>query len=942
MVNKDYDFRISQSACRRALTAYKDMEVRMNNVGEQIREHFNLPELHWEGKFREITQAAIFRFLKDGFYFKSLEKVKNMRICLEEALPQINELLARCEGFIDQLQSTFYVEPVKPAEDDNTERNGGILSLNYDYISKITEACDSILEENTALTEVLSNVIDDCGFLLDGTEEDLRALEKASYKLKRIGNFKKSFSLFARGVQELDVHMMLQLKTIFGSESTAINGLSKEETDLTAAHFTDYDNISVVRKFAEQIFEKDVDEWSEAEIDFIARTWDYAVQNGQKSLIEMYTREMFVEEYTNAEPIGQLTLSATYLDRTWRWDYQVTVDTEKIDLIMGNLDPQTQGEAYYTLKRIKNMKFEPVTIEERVIGGGTPTPKWGAYNLDVSQNEEGKIHMIFSAGSYNMSNDINVNEQYELTVYDLQKINSKKFVNLGFSNEQIEEMRLRAVTDADISMLQELSDGNYEAAFLIDPSELSEGTKVSLTWIANQIVLTAAGEGNSTDDVIDFINAILHTSPERCRAMGNDTIDNYLDILGSTSMMLLDYEIELCKPVLSDNTPSIELEKLKNEWRNLYVLYGLWFMLKESTNSEYFNNLDSDYYYGIYTYKIDKLEFGKDGKEFSGIKMELGVYTQDGEITVHMIEDDSPVNQVREIMIDADETPSQVNTQLSRVKRQELYDDMELEKAEALFDAAVSCLKAMPEIEVTLKGLKSFYKGDIVGVLSNGGEITDNIMGEQNTYGTIIPLPTYILRYNQIMEDLNKKLRENENAYIITSMGSGVSGSVDKKEFSVSYAIYNPYIIARLNTWSEQGLYGLLGIEASAEEKSRKLNNLARTIGYPEDSVKHDNFLRKYKTGTVDIDKLETCLKLLLYGNDFDGDGKIDCEKKIYEMDTAVLIEAIRLIDSNTSFVEDDLSAGEDIFDILQGNSCLDFLDERHLPKGEGEKSEKK
>lgn len=925
MSDKTYDFRISQPACVRAIEAYKKMEERMEAEQENTENIFKSENIMWQGASRDSTNDFMHGFFHDGLFNITYENVKAMRVCLEEALPQINGLLARCEGFIDQLQCDSYVEPVKPVEDDSTEWNSGILALNYDYIPKILDLCDAILAKNTTLTMALASVISGCSSLLDGTDEDLQELTEASHMLMRIGNFKESFSLFASGVQDLNVDMMIRLKAIAVTGGTSGGGFSQEEAALAAEYFTDYDDISTVREIARRIFKKNASEWSEAEIDFIARTWDYAIQNGQTKIIEMYTKEMFVETYMELQ--GQEESEQSL----WTWDYYLKGDDKKIDLIMSRLDPKTQGTAYYTLNRLKYLQSDCLTISQK----NPDLSKCGSYDISV-EYVDGSIQILIDT-SVETGRKLKENS-YEvgITLCDMNDVidvdQEQKLINkLFFSQEQIEAMKLSAVTDADISMLQELSAGNYEAAFLIDPGELSERTQISLTLFANQIVSIAEGKGSSPEEATDFINAILHISPERCGNRGNNTIDDYLKILSSTSMMLLDYEMQLCTPVLSDDTPSGELDALEAEWRKLYVLYGLWVMLEEATASEYFHNLDSDYYYGFYTYKVDKLKIYY---EFSKIKMELGVYTQEGEIAVHMIDDDAngPVDQVQPIIIDPNETSSQVNTQLLRVERQELYNEMELKKAEALFDATVSCLKSFPKLEVTLKGLKSFYNGDVSGMLSNGGKAADNILKTGNKYGGMMDFASRILGFNQIIQEFGKKLKENGDTYIKTTMGSGVSGEVgsgeERKKFAINYGIYNPHIIVRLNTWSEQGLCGLLGIEVSSEEKSKQLDAIATEIGYIEGGYNYDNFYKNYKESneenTIDMEELQLCLNLLLYGNDFDGDGNIDCEKKIYEMDPAVIMEAISCIDRN---IPDDIpSINNEILKMLRHHSCLDFL----------------
>lgn len=905
MNHSDFDFYLSRSACLQALEGYRQMEKKMEDEKEVILQALDDTDSCWIGTAQRDVKSRMSKFLQQGTFDETYHKIKDMGDCLEESLPQINALLAECESFAEQLQYDNYKEPYKPAEDDQREWNGGILALNYNYVSQISETCDAILEENEQITTSMKKVLHYCADLLDGAEEDLEKLTAASNKVRRIENYKDAFLLYASEVEKLETDMRVRMQAVCYDSAEDIRKLSENKKQELAGQWVNYDNVEVVQAIAEGIFEKDWSEWSEEEIDFIARTWDDAIQNGKTDLIRLYTEELFTEKYTQiTHVLGQGRAENPVMTCS----YQFKSDEQKIQLIMSHLDPETQGMAYYTLNRLNHMSSDVMAI----YGTKDNIQNRATHNIDVT-DEDGTIRIKISTSVNSMPGyaDEHFDAMISLSdMNDIIDIKQNSIKQLGFSGEEIQWMRMNAFTDTDVKLLDALSHGEYEAAFMCDPTELSEETQIVLTKFANQVIIKAVenqSENIPDQRATDFINAVLHTSPERCGNRGNNTVHDYLDILGDTNLMLLKSEIGLCTPILNDKTPPEELKALQQEWKNLYVLHGLWETLEEATRSEYFHNLDSNYYDGDYTFQIDNLEISD---PFADLKFILGVYTQDGDITYHMNKGELfPQEQTQEISINAADNSSEVNLQLSIIKQQELYEKMELEKTEAFFDAAVCCVGFIPGIKETLKGLQSFYKGDIAGLLTNGGELPGP------TIGAMMEIFDCMESYYKSIENYKEESEKEKARYIATILGSGVSGTIKKGVAYTNYGIYDPYIIARLNTWSEKGLYGLLRIEECDKEYDKnELNVLMQEVNDDLDAFPNDYIGSE--------EELRTCLKLLIYGNDFDGDGNIDCEKKIYEMDPAIFMVAVRRIENAKSFMDKDATIKKK----LDGQFCVDFL----------------
>ena len=545
MDEKSFDFRISQPDCRSLVEAYKKMEEWIQSRKEDISGAASLTE--GEGAASDVLWKVSGNFITDG----ELETLQKMRACLEESLPDINALLARCEGFIDQLESDTAVEPVRPEDGDNMERNGGILSLSYDYVEKITGTCDSILEQTRVLTEELTGVLDECGYLLEGTEEDRNSLTEAENRLNRIGNYKDSFYTYASGVQVLDLEMRLKLREIAGNEwkGTKLEVTAKEAA-LAAGEFRDYDNVVLLEGIAEQILSKDAGEWSQEEADFLARTWDNAIQNEKTGIIRLYTERLFAED-----------------------------DTDRIQKLMECLEPGSQGGAYYTLNRIKYIQSEmcrdagaDYTCDVEV------TKEDGPVRITMKLSWEGGI----LGGGY---------RETSLTVYDMKDVISVQEERhlegkFGFTEEQIETMRCDAVTDADIEFLDHLTKGEYAQAFDVHPQGIGPRLPGCLAVYVLQIAEAELAKPQSTE-LNALINGVLMIDPHN-NSMINDTSGQYIKMLQDFMLDGITDEVENISQVEAGSTDAAERERemerereIEKRAENYYKQYALWSVIKE-------------------------------------------------------------------------------------------------------------------------------------------------------------------------------------------------------------------------------------------------------------------------------------------------------------------------------------------------------------------------
>lgn len=592
-MNDIFDFRIKQSVFVQTLEAYKSMEILLEAEMEAQMENATGMQKNWSGMSSYSFNTTYHKYLNQGKYDQTYKKVVEMRELMEGALPEINALLARCEGFLDQLQSDTYVELIRPAEGDNTSRNGDILSLNYDVVGILKELSNTIEEDNLSLTNELNSIIGDCGSMLDDVGSNQSEVESASKKIKRIANYHDSFRQYETGIRNLEFEMNLKLcsmaenveelcKEVGISETelesgvmdleavTALQLLSQEALTLLMNQYLEEGNVEGMRCVAEQIFVKDVRDWSDAEILFLAATLNYAFENSNLEMIEMYTGNLFTAEYS--EP------KTSYFDSEhgsmqYTTEFQAKPDSSKIDLIMSQMDPESQGKAYYTLNRISKLQFQPITItlaDSKIV-------ECGNCLVDTKMVDD-QIIIGFTAQIPQKYGEIfsTKKTQCEFTVSNLREVitqeDAERLAEIGFTEEQVEAMRLSAVTDMDIVFLDMLANRSYVEVFDVPHWDISDYTGAYLAEYVTILELN-----NQIQELQNMVNGILTTDAEN-NSCYVDTSGAYLEMLQNN--LILDIYKKNDEVLLWENG-SIEEKELIADAKRAYKQYGLWSAVKD-------------------------------------------------------------------------------------------------------------------------------------------------------------------------------------------------------------------------------------------------------------------------------------------------------------------------------------------------------------------------
>ncbi len=618
-MSSEFDFRIKQSAYVQALETYRRAEERLLEEREAQRSNLKTMSNSMEGNSADALEIATGSFFSPyGAYDKAWAQVKCMRELMEDTLPEMNALMARCEEFPEQLRSDYYIEPIRPAAGNNTSRNGDILSLNYDKIAVLKDTCDKVSELAQQIGDEMVSIMQSCSGPLGGVNHDMEMARAAQRKLQRVRNYKDSFQKYEFGVRALEFDMNLGFSRLAnGSLSVAREaGISYDEwksqimdmgdtynvlymSEEEIRQIFENENEALIQIMANNIFSKEVSEWTDRETEYIAESLNYAIKNKKLDIIEVYAGSMLEEEYTE--------LTTVSFDRYQR-DYCAHADTDMIELIMSKLNPKSQGEAYYTLNRISNMDFETVTV----VNSNMFDESGASYTVDA-ELADGKIQISFvtEADEKFQSTFGKTKAQTVLTVYDMQEIvtieEAGRLSEIGFTLEDVEGLRMGVATDEDVMLLDKLAARDYVQAFDTNPNRISNSMGNSLTEYIMMLSLN-----NQVSEVESMVNGVLATDPENNSCI-HDTRGQYLTLIRSN---LLEY-IDLANiNILLYENGSKEAQTIIQNTEKIYQQYGLWSAVDRVYNFEFgFEELElmrPQYANGYIKVSVSELELGKE------------------------------------------------------------------------------------------------------------------------------------------------------------------------------------------------------------------------------------------------------------------------------------------------------------------------------------------
>lgn len=842
-----YDFRISQPALVQALEAYREMENVLLREGRKQKENVTNMKKNWYGEAAATFTDKYRDFLEEGSYGQAYEQVKGMREALEEALPFVNRLLARCEGFAEELLSDSYEEPVRPAEGDNREWNGGILSLDYSTIEAICYTCDEIYEENKRLAGELASIIESCSSVMDVSGE-LAGLEEALRKANRIQNFKESFQRYANGVRALESELTMKLRVLTQtpvSEAASVRPFGVE----SAGRIEDPDGIisllaeirasgghKYVQKAAELLYYTDgkyayeelleKGELSQEETEALSWLYQGACKRIEKADTEVQCRteieivERFLEGlYTvssEMEKVDTVNVKVTYI---------VSKD-RLIEELAANIREQEKGSvAYKALAKIHSSKT-PVAgywFQDAFLKGEDvseyeefqQTKKAGVRIEHSRLGAEVRIQICPEASNRRKHAEegrrfftVNGEARSRKYVDSLDKSIIKRMETLGYSKSDMAKQYAMLENKEDEKFWDSIAAGKYQEAFKTHAEELSDNAGAVLAAYA--VRLGELLEENA--ELEDFLNEMLYKDIEQAPYHGYYPED-YIELMAAqTECIRRSYTAVLF-------TGKVSGEEARKYSRILGSMSSLWHTLGREVQEievRYLAGCTERYY----TYQCRNVEACR-----NGISLELFVTDKRGGELIQGY-------RSKELTASVIWSPSEVSGDYGLEELKKIQERTDTLWADYAVSTAIQLMSiGCPEAGSVLTLLSDLYKDKSAGAFFQDAQAqTIDGKGMPDACKTLSSVLSGITGYQEAKQELQRSYEKEAHRNMLPwfySADEYQKGGNDGDSVYIKDGIYNYDVIQGILKWNQEGCGAFIpSEEMSSEEISAMIKKI--------------------------------------------------------------------------------------------------------------------
>lgn len=290
-------------------------------------------------------------------------------------------------------------------------------------------------------------------------------------------------------------------------------------------------DIEELQKLADYTGNGENGAWSKCDAYVMAHIYNYAENNANAEMATVVYNQMKKPEYITWGELGAGE-SVEFVSI-----YEVKLDEEKVSAILGELDPDTDGLAYYSLQRRRK-------YTQRVKVPVSKTSEESAKeSFEINfETKDGKLVSVFTVdGKTERLASVDMNEVVG------QEWEKSPMFKKGFSKEERIGLLSSIYTDEDISFIGNLaraeSQSDYRDLFLQhDPDDLGDAAMASLY----QYSFALANHNITYNDKFDidkqnfyplqeFVNGLLETDI----SVASD-IEVYLNNLADQSSLQLD------------------------------------------------------------------------------------------------------------------------------------------------------------------------------------------------------------------------------------------------------------------------------------------------------------------------------------------------------------------------------------------------------------------
>ena len=259
-------FKVNCKDYSEMIEAYLALETVLQEEKENLSAQVEQSRQSMSGEAIETWHTGFTQVLDVGAFDEVVKQTQGIRSTMEEMLPLLCKMSELGRTFGDQLQSDEFIYP---SSGGSCECRDEILEFNDICTNQITLDCEEVQTFGDCMYTLIGQMKDLCGDVVDFSDATSK-IEEAHCQTKRIDNFITAFGFYVTGVRDLDESLRLDFTSLI-DEDEVLSGVVYEAKLRTLTG-----SIQITQ--LEEVLEKDSHDWTQEDIEIVAKAWETAVK----------------------------------------------------------------------------------------------------------------------------------------------------------------------------------------------------------------------------------------------------------------------------------------------------------------------------------------------------------------------------------------------------------------------------------------------------------------------------------------------------------------------------------------------------------------------------------------------------------------------------------------------------------------------------------------
>ena len=582
-------YQIDLDKLKYAKKEFKDSAVDLEDMKEIMTEKVDeLCGNGYQGMDAFALQIAFSNFMENK-YTTMMERIEKIGGILSDGLDEGRTCKDYCQHFISILSGEF------PGIIMGGENIRGKLFCDMEKIETTRTSCQDVADSKT----LIEKGMDDIDTTLSGLRKvsfdyqtKTNNVREACKQLERLESYSTALSTYSGNVENLDSTLKTKFDECYDENTISDDAYKKrkyadveenldlfisliekpsetltvyerEELQRLTERLVESGNVEAMKTVVQKINEKNVEDWGNEDAQISAAVWKYAFEQEKTEVLEVMLNEMAEVSY------GPVIIERGPERDVEKVPCMAYIPGEKVEAILNCLDSTENGEVYFSLSR-----WGKFTAQKMCGKDG---------NKVYDDNEMPQFHVEKGKDGLQATMKYGKTEK-TLGAVDMNEVfgesDEKTLRGLGFSEEDILNLKCSVYEDEDIVFMEKLAKANsveaYADVFQEDPYYLSIHTQGGLYLYAQclwngaipydeKTAMVKVADINLTN-YTTFMNGLLYyaggqggLSEGGRNVSKNDTSMSYLAILASLGENSLECQRGVIEMCYQENEDSREL-----------------------------------------------------------------------------------------------------------------------------------------------------------------------------------------------------------------------------------------------------------------------------------------------------------------------------------------------------------------------------------------------